>query len=73
MNATNFIKDLNGKPSTMRLASLVAVLSGCFILVATMLGYSVVQVQEEAVWLVGIGLAGKWSQRWIEENKHKGE
>ena len=63
--------DPESKPSTMRVASMVGVVSGCFILVGGAFGYAPLEVvsAEQALLLVGASLLGKTIQRSTEAKK----
>ena len=61
------LNDPNGKPSAMRTASLVTVGTGCVMLLAMTLGYGDEMISpKDALYLVAIGIGGKWVQRITE-------
>ena len=63
---TQFLKDPAGKPSAMRAATLLMVSVGCAMLVLATLGVARGDTTKEALWLVAIGVGGKWAQKISE-------
>ena len=63
---TEFLKDPNGKPSAMRAATLLMVSVGCAMLILSTLGFAQSDTTSDALWLVAIGVGGKWAQKISE-------
>ena len=66
------LHDRDGKPSTMRAGALMAVATGCAMLLLASLGYGDPDLAEEALWLVGLAFGGKAVQR-VSEGGRAGE
>ena len=60
--------DPTGKPSTMRVATLIAVGSGCAMLIGAAFGGASLETTKDALWLIAIAFGGKAVQR-MSENK----
>ena len=65
------LADAQGQPSTMRTASLTAVITGCAMLILASIGLGEVELADEALWLIGLALGGKFIQRFAAEGKPK--
>ena len=59
--------DHGGKPSAMRAASLITVITGCAAFLLCVIGPGDGALADECLWMVGVGLGGKAGQRLIEE------
>ena len=68
MTPSSIFKDPSGKPSAMRAASLVVVLVGCVMLLAATFGKGNLEVTDDALWLIALGIGGKWVQHMAEAN-----
>lgn len=69
----NPLVDPTGKPSAMRAASLLTVAAGCIVILGAAFGKATPEMADEAIWLVGLGLGGKFVQRVAEGSKSKSD
>ena len=65
----NIFNDKEGNPSTMRLTCFVSVCSGCAILIIDTLGKAPTDNNEYAIWIIAMGIAGKFLQTCFESGR----